>query len=130
MRIDQCENFASIEDVINDLTINKSSKSDYTLNTAEPYQQLMQKENKVLELMDDIHKYKVDSQTNYQFLTTSPLHVIIYRLYQTINRIAQELSQVTDVYDIIRVIIKKERLVYTGIVIVLMSVFMLLLISL
>ena len=132
MRIDQYENFKNIEDIVNEMLDDrkKSRKSkNFNINKTEPYQELMNKEDKIIDLMEDIHKYKVEKENKHDFLLTSPLHVIIYKLFNTINDIGNELRNINDINQIIDIFLKKNRLVYTGIIIVILAIIMLLLVS-
>lgn len=137
MRSDQYEDYRSIQDIVDEMMMNekktnknqKIKKKSNNLAKPEPYQELMKKEDKMTQLMEDIHNYKVKKENKHDFLLTSPLHVIIYKLFNTINDIGNELRTVTDINDVISIFLKKDRLVYTGIIIVISSLVMLVLIS-
>lgn len=140
MRIDQCEEYRNIQDIVDDMMKNdhkptkkkthKTRVKAGDLAKPEPYQELMNKENKMIELIEDIHQYKVDKENKHKFLLTSPLHVILSRLFDTVNDIGNDLRGVMDFNDIISILLNKERLVYTGIILVVFSIVLLLLLSL
>ena len=143
MRIDSFENFRGIEEIVNEMmdddrkqrTSNdtrsaKTTSKNFMIDKSETYQEIMKKEDRVIDLMEDIHTYKKEKDSNYKFLTTSPLYVIIYRLYKTVNDIGKELRNASDFNDVVNILIRTDRVVYTGIVLVLFSIIMLLLISL
>jgi len=87
------------------------------------YQGLMQKESKVLDTVNQAIKvYKDDKVKRTQFVNT-PISDIVHRFFTVWNEIIQDLvskgNSLTDVYTILN---SKDRLVYVGVTLVILSV--------
>ena len=95
---------------------------NFNLETDEPYQKLMQKEEKVLHLMDDIHKSNTESKRDGESLLSSPLHVVVLKTVNTLTDVFGELSEASTVYDVVDSLVKKERATYIGIVLVFLAI--------
>lgn len=106
---------------VNRILENKK-RDNFNLETDEPYQTLMKKEEKVLNLIDDIHKHNVESRSNVDTLLSSPLHVVVLRTLNTLTDVFNELSEASTMYDVLDAIVKKERATYIGIVFVFLAI--------
>lgn len=111
------ETVKDIEDIVNEKKVN-----NFNLSKADEYQRLMNKEDKMINLLEDMQSSKKKQATNYDFLISSPIHVVIFKLYTTILDIISELRHTKELMDILGVFLKKERIVYTGILFVLISI--------
>lgn len=95
---------------------------NFNLETDEPYQTLMKKEEKVLNLIDDIHKHNVESKNIVGTLLASPLHVVVLKTLKTMTEVFSELSEASTAYDVMDAVVKNERVTYVGIVFVFLAI--------
>lgn len=95
---------------------------NFNLETDEPYQKLMQKEEKVLHLIDDIHKNNAEAKLIGQSLLSSPLHLVVLKTLNTMTEVFGELSEASSAYDVMDSLVKKERATYIGIVFVFLAI--------
>ena len=95
---------------------------NFNLETDEPYQTLMKKEEKVLNLIDDIHKHNVESKNTVGTLLSSPLHVVVLKTLKTMTEVFSELSEASTAYDVMDAVVKNERVTYVGIVFVFLAI--------
>jgi hypothetical protein len=54
----------------------------------------------------------------------TPVHLIFQKLISTLRTITSEMYNAKDVMDIINIISKKERLIYTGVIFVIIALIM------
>lgn len=96
-------------------------KSDDIYNK---YENLMKKENKVLDTVNHVIKNvkNIESQQN------QIIHMSIYQIYNNmfleIPKIMNELYRINNTNDIIIILTKNNRLIYLGIILVLISIFL------
>ena len=105
-----------------DNIIDNQKRTNYNLKKEDDYQMLMNKENKVLNLLDDIHKEKQKQRSKYDYLWSAPVHVVIYKTFQKLTTILQELSEVSDIYDLLDVVTSQENVLYVGILFVFLAI--------
>ena len=105
-------------------------ENNENLQTEDIYQKLTNKEDIILKSLNNISNNEQKNKTNlsYKYLLTSPLHVIIKKIFQTINIVIHEISLTSEPSQIFDIILKKERIIYLGIFCVFIS-FLLLLLS-
>jgi len=111
------ETVKDIEDIVNEKKV-----KNFNLSKEDEYQRLMNKEDKMINLLEDMQSTKKKKETNYDFLTSSPIHVVIFKLYTTILDIISELKNAKEFMDVIGIFLKKDRIVYTGIIFLLISI--------
>lgn len=104
------EEIRSIEEIVNENTPKKMSEK---INTEDEYTKLMNKEEKILDLLDEMKNTTNDESTSY--FVSSPIHVIIFKTFKTIMNIANEVSNKNDIFQIIDVVLKRENIIYVGI---------------
>tara|TARA_B110000261_G_C13085721_1_gene357760 strand:+ start:1863 stop:2240 length:378 start_codon:yes stop_codon:yes gene_type:complete len=119
------EEIRSIEDIINE----KKNKVNDNISTEDEYTRLMKKEDAVLNILDDMKKQKDNNDDVKNYFTTAPIHVIIFKTFNTIMRIINEVSNQDDLYQVVDLFLKKDNLIYVGIAFVIFS-FLLMFISL
>jgi|UniRef100_A0A6C0BRI8 hypothetical protein len=119
MNTDINNSYNDVIDIIDNKTDDRSYNRDYDLQTEEIYQKLMKKEEKVLDVLNDIHKHKYE--TTLQFFMNTPIHIILRKIIATGENIYTELYDSHDILDFVKVITKKERLIYTGVIFVLIG---------
>lgn len=96
------------------------NNKDFDLQTEDIYHKLMKKEEKVLDVLNDIHKQKQENSL-YYFMNT-PIHVILQKIVITLRIISNEVYHSKDILEIIQIISKKERLIYTGVIFIIVGV--------
>jgi hypothetical protein len=114
------EEIRSIEEVINDTKSHQASLN-HNISTEDDYTKMMNKEDKVLNLFNDIAKSKDQEKNSLLFFTSTPIHVVIFKTFQTVVRILNEVKYKNDIYQIIDLILKKENIIYVGISFVIFS---------
>jgi len=119
MNTDINNSYNDVIDIINNKTDDHSYNRDYDLQTEEIYQKLMKKEEKVLNVLNDIHKHKYEN--TLQFFMNTPIHKILKNIISTGENIYTELYESRDILDFVKVITKKERLIYTGVIFILIG---------
>lgn len=106
---------------VNKILENKVN-NNYNLETFDPYQALMNKEEKVLDLINDIYKQKQESKQESESILTAPLHVTIGKTLNIITNVYDELSSASTTNDVIDSLTKEERPMYIGIVFVILAI--------
>jgi len=102
--------------------IDTKKKGNYNLETEELYQTLLNKEEKVLDLINDIHMNKLKSKSELESFVSSPLHVIVFKTFKTLSTVLSELMEVSNVYEVVDILVKKEYSTYIGIVFVFFAI--------
>ena len=115
------KSYETIKD-FKDVIHNRNKDTSFNLEKSDIYQTLMKKEDKILDILSEIDQK--DRESKYTFLLSSPLHIIIKKILDTIIDISKEIYDTTDITDIVFILLKKDRLVYTGIIILLFSFFL------
>jgi len=123
------QEFKHIEDFINDNAVNTKKKNE-NLNTEDIYQKLMKKETKVLDTLNNVVEYKrtqEESSQTSQFVNMS-LHKIILKTMRVMSELLNDLGKQKNLKEVFHQFTKDGRLIYVGIFIVIVSIFILLLI--
>lgn len=113
--------YDDIMKIVNNTDENVNNK-DFDLQTEDIYHKLMKKEEKILDVLTDIHQHK-QANTLHYFMNT-PVHIILQRLISTLKTIMNEMYKAKDVMDIMNIITKKDRLIYTGVIFVVIALIM------
>lgn len=113
--------YDDIMKIVNNTNENVDNK-DFDLQTEDIYHKLMKKEEKILDVLTDIHQQKQENTLHY-FMNT-PVHIIFQKLISTLRTITSEMYNAKDVMDIINIISKKDRLIYTGVIFVIIALIM------
>jgi|TARA_Y100000389_G_C17035953_1_gene305760 hypothetical protein len=113
--------YDDIMKIVNNTDENVDNKN-FDLQTEDIYHKLMKKEEKILDVLTDIHQQKQENTLHY-FMNT-PVHLIFQKLISTLRTITSEMYNAKDVMDIINIISKKERLIYTGVIFVIIALIM------
>jgi hypothetical protein len=111
------ETVKDIEDIVNEKKV-----KNFNLSKEDEYQRLMNKEDKMINLLEDMQSTKKKKETNYDFLISSPIHVVIFKLYTTILDIISDLKNANELMDVFGIFLKKDRVLYTGIIFLLISI--------
>lgn len=106
---------------VNKILENKVN-NNYNLEKFDTYQALMNKEEKVLDLINDIYKQKQESKQESKSILTAPLHVTIGKTLNIITNVYDELSSASTANDVIDSLTKEERPMYIGIVFVILAI--------
>ena len=113
--------YDDIMKIVNNTDENVDNK-DFDLQTEDIYHKLMKKEEKILDVLTDIHQQKQENTLHY-FMNT-PFHIILQKLISTLKTIISEMYNAKDVMDIMNIITKKDRLIYTGVIFVIIALIM------
>lgn len=113
--------YDDIMKIVNNTDENVDNK-DFDLQTEDIYHKLMKKEEKILDVLTDIHQQKQENTLHY-FMNT-PVHIILQKLISTLKTIISEMYNAKDVMDIMNIITKKDRLIYTGVIFVTIALIM------
>lgn len=111
------EEIRSIEDIINE---NGLKKND-TIDVIDPYTKLMKKEDKILNMLNDVHKTKKEKEQSVKYFTSAPIHVIIFKTFKSITNIYNEIGAKDDIFQIVELMLMKENVIYVGISLVIFS---------
>ena len=118
------DSYDDIMKIINNTDENVNNK-DFDLQTEDIYHKLIKKEEKILNVLDDIHKHK--HQNTLQYFMNTPIHLILHKLVNTIKVISHEVYNSKDMFDIINIISKKDRLIYTGVLFIMIALVLIIL---
>lgn len=110
------EEIRSIEEIINE---NKTKSEG--LYTEDDYTKLMKKEDKVLDLLDDMKKKKNEESASMAYFLSSPIHVIIFKTFRIIMKIITESCNKNDIFQVIDLILMRENVIYVGIALVIFA---------
>ena len=113
--------YDDIMKIVNNTDENVDNK-DFDLQTEDIYHKLMKKEEKILNVLTDIHQQKQENTLHY-FMNT-PVHIILQKLISTLKKITSEMYNAKDVMDIMNIITKKDRLIYTGVIFIIIALIM------
>jgi hypothetical protein len=114
------EEIRSIEDIINEKKPKKRVSGN--LQIEDEYTKLKNKEDKILTLLDDMHKQKDEEKDTLQYFTHAPIHVIIFRTFRKIMSIGNDIIQENDIYKMIDIVLYKDNVIYVGITLVIFSI--------
>lgn len=113
--------YDDIMKIVNNTDENIDNK-DFDLSTEDIYHKLMKKEEKILDVLTDIHNKKQENSLHY-FMNT-PIHKILQKLINTLQIITAEIYQAKDLIEVMNILIKKDRLIYTGVIFVIIAILM------
>ena len=113
-------------DELNDLTKiieNKYNSTEITKDSI--YNELMKKEKNIKEVIDRVIKFNKDQEKKQEFLQTSIIKTIT-NTFKVLNEILEELlkSNKLNIEKIKKIVGIKHRLIYIGIFLIILSVFL------
>lgn len=110
------EEIKSIDDIIkgNTKKVGKLAKVD-------DYTSIMKKEDRVLNMLDDVHQSNLETESLHKYFITTPIHVIIFKTFNILTNIYSEIGSQQDVYQIINLFLKKGNVIYVGVSLVILS---------
>ena len=111
------EEIRSIEDIIKD---NKPMQSE-RITTVDEYTKLINKEDKILDLLNDVYKKNNEEVNSTKYFVSSPIHVIIFKTFNTITKLINEISKKNDIFQVLDLILSKDNIIYVGISFVIFS---------
>ena len=114
-----------IEDFINESDTKRFNDSN--LATEDIYQTLMKKEDKVLDTINNMTEYKRTQELKDGGFINMSLYSIMRKTFKVITELMEALQQRKNSREVMREFLKQERLIYVGLFIVCISVFLLLL---
>lgn len=126
MNVHLYEEIQCVEDLIKDTISQKeNAKKRNSLNTNDPYTSLMNKEEKVLNMLNDYRKSEDDKQSAHKYLLTSPIHVVVFRTFRVLSKIMNDVYDSSgSINDVVSILLRKENVVYVGIFLVTLSILM------
>lgn len=101
------------------------------ISTEDIYQTLMAKEEVLLSTLNQMNanEMKLQEQTSLKYIMTTPLHVLIKRIFIVINETIKELSNIKEVTDVFDIVLHKDKRIYLGIFFIIISIILLMFIS-
>lgn len=114
------EQIQDIEDIINDTK--KQKRRDQKISTEDEYTKLINKETKILKLLDDVEENRQQEKNYVKHFTSAPIHIIIFRIFKTLTDIGHELRKQKNIYEIIDFSLRKERIIYLGLFFMILSI--------
>jgi len=93
-------------------------------NKDNAYQDIMAKETKSLDTINNIIKYYRDNNIKQQEFINQSLYQVIYDFYNTMNQMFNEAFYIKKYNDIIILLTKDNRLIYLGILLIILSIFL------
>lgn len=88
------------------------------------YQDLMKHEEKTLDTVNNVIKYYRDAELADSQLINQSLHSIFMRFFEVWNQILEDMSKVKTPNDIIDVFLKSDRIIFIGIALILIALFL------
>jgi hypothetical protein len=97
----------------------------YSSNKDNLYQQLIEKETEVLKTIN--RAANVDQKDNILagHFVHMPLLAVFQRMYDVLNDVGKELPKTKDMADIVKVVRKSDRIIYIGVTLVIIAMFLL-----
>lgn len=93
-------------------------------NLDDTYKELMKKEEKVLDTVNHVvTHYETEQRKRKEFIHLS-LHEIYHLMFLELPQIFKELTNARDVHDVMAIIFKGHRIIYIGILLVILSIFL------
>ena len=114
-----------IEDFINEG--NRVRPNDSNLATEDIYQTLMKKEEKVLDTINNMTEHKRIQESEAGLFINMSLHSIVRKTFKVLTELMNALQQRKNSNEIMKELLKEKRLIYVGLFIVFISMFLLLL---
>jgi hypothetical protein len=117
-----------IEDFIND-DLHRPKVDGYNtkLGTEDVYQTLMKKEDKVLDVINNITDYKRTKEHEGLLFINMPLHRLLRKMMETTIDLFHSLKYKKTVKEVANEFFKKDRSIYIGLLIIIVAIFILLL---
>jgi uncharacterized protein YjhX (UPF0386 family) len=117
-----------IEDFIND-DPHRPKVDGYNtkLGTEDVYQTLMKKEDKVLDVINNITDYKRTKEQEGLLFINMPLHRLLRKMMDTTIDLFHSLKYKKTVKEVANEFFKKDRSIYIGLLIIIVAIFILLL---
>lgn len=88
------------------------------------YKELMKKEDKVLDTVKHVVTHHETEQRKRKEFIHLSLHEIYHLMFLEMPQIVKELNNAKDIHDVMSIIFKGHRVIYIGILLVLLSVFL------
>ncbi len=88
------------------------------------YENLMKKEEKVLDTVNHVIKNIKTKESEEKQIIHMSLYQIYNNMFLEIPKIINELYKINNIDDIITILTKNNRLIYLGIILVLISIFL------
>lgn len=118
------EHVKHIEDFINE---SESERNNMKINTEDVYQKLMNKEDKVLDVINNMTEYNKSKEIQSKLFLNMSLHSLVRTTFKALSELIRDVQTKRTIQDVVKEFLKPERLVYIGLFIVGLSLFMLLL---
>jgi hypothetical protein len=117
-----------IEDFIND-DLHRPKVDGYNtkLGTEDVYQTLMKKEDKVLDVINNITDYKRTKEHEGLLFINMPLHRLLRKMMDTTIDLFHSLKYKKTAKEVVNEFFKKDRSIYIGLLIIIVAIFILLL---
>lgn len=93
-------------------------------NVENSYQQLMQKEDKVLDTVNQVVKYYRDQDIKEKEFVHQNVYSILSKLSETWKEILEEIVVIRSPSDLYHVFTKEDRVIYVGITMVIIALFL------
>ena len=110
-----------------DKEYNKLLTQLYGRNDESLYQDLMNKEQDVLDVVSRVANSKREADTAAGQFVHMPLVAVMQRFYQVIVEVAAEASKAKSLHGLVLAVRKGDRVIYAGIFVVAVALFLLLL---
>ena len=88
------------------------------------YQDLMKHEKKTLDTVNNVIKYYRDAELEDSQLINQSLHTIFMRFFDVWNNILDDMMKVKKPSDLVNVFAKSDRIIYIGIALILVALFL------
>jgi hypothetical protein len=95
-----------------------------TNDNSSAYEDLMSKEKNVLSTINHVVKHINDKDINSQEFISTSIQDIFYRLFIILPDIANDLIRTKNISEIIQSLTKDDRIIYIGVIMILISIFM------
>lgn len=93
-------------------------------NSDNVYQVLMQKEDKTLDTINNVIKYYTNNNIEKQLFINYSIQDIVAKFSETWKDVVNELKKVKDVYEVYNIIMRKDRIVYVGLLFIMLGIFL------
>lgn len=113
-----------IEDFINE---SESGKPTTNLNTEDVYKKLMNKEEKVLDVINNMTEYNKSKNIESKLFVNMSMYSVVRKTFKVVSELFRDIKNKKTAHEVIKEVLKPERLAYVGLFIVGLSLFMLLL---
>lgn len=90
------------------------------------YQDIMKHETKALDTVNNVVKYYRDAELADSQLINQSIHSIFMRFFEVWNQILEDIMKVKTPTDFINVFFKSDRIIFIGIALILIAIFLIL----